>query len=1126
MRRGRLVVRSLRYYWRTNLAASLGIGTAVAVLAGALMVGDSVRASLRDLVVQRLGRVDLVVGANGFFRERLAADLKGDAAFAESFEAACPIITLEGLLSAAAGPRRVTRVQVYAVDECFWRLQDLEPPSIEQNAALVSRAAGEDVHARDGDAALLTIREPAEIPAASLHGRKDDRSRILRLTIRGIQPASEMGDFSIRPQQGDVRAVFLSLSYLQRQLDEPRRANTLLVSKTEVEASARIPAEASAEAPDSVQRLTAALRLAARIEDLGLRLRPLEDRRMIAVESTSGLVSDHLAQVVRAPAEAAGMRVVPIFTYLVNTIRSASAAIPYSLVTAIDEQGIGPSELVLNEWAAREMQVAPGERITLEYYVWEDTGRLVTRSADLRFARVVPMNDPLADRTLAPAFPGISDTEHLADWDPPFPLDLKRIRKPDEAYWDRYRTTPKAFVSLETGQRLWRSRHGALTSLRLEPSTPESLSAALAAERSRIAEAIGPVAAGFSIANARAQGLAASRGATDFGEYFTYFSFFLVVSALLLASLFFKLGVDQRAREVGLLGAVGLAPQAIARLFFLEGVVLSALGGVAGVAGAIGYAAFIMHGLRTWWVDASGTTLLTLHVSGQPLLLGIAGAVVAAVVSIWWTLRMMGRFSSRTLLVGAWQLEAAAPPGMSARHRWLAVGSSALALVGALAVWAAWQEWINRTLGFFGAGSLLLLAMVGLADIWLRRRLTSGLHGMGWLAVSRLGVRNATYRPARSVLCIVLIAAASFTIVAVSGFRRDLGSSATQSGTGGFPLVAETLVPIVSDPNSTEGRESLGLSDLEQELASATLVPFRVKPGDDASCLNLYEPRDPRIIAPPESFRRLGRFAFQDSLADTDADRANPWLLLDRPQPDGAIAAIADANSLAYVLHRRLGDEIVLHTGAQPVRLRLVAALDDSVFQSELVIGERDFLRLFPAYEGYRFFLIDAAAARAPRVADVLEDRLSDFGFDATSAAAKLAAFHRVENTYIATFQTLGALGLLLGTVGLGAVLVRNLLERRRELALLRAVGYNRAHFMTMTIAECGVLLAGGLGIGTAGALVAIAPAFLARGGASAGAAASGLLFVVAVLAAGLIVAVLASAIAWRSPLAATLRSE
>jgi ABC-type antimicrobial peptide transport system permease subunit len=69
-------------------------------------------------------------------------------------------------------------------------------------------------------------------------------------------------------------------------------------------------------------------------------------------------------------------------------------------------------------------------------------------------------------------------------------------------------------------------------------------------------------------------------GATDFGEYFVYFSFFLVVSAVVLAALFFKLGVEQRVREVGLLRAVGFGPAKIRRLFMSEALLLSAAGGL------------------------------------------------------------------------------------------------------------------------------------------------------------------------------------------------------------------------------------------------------------------------------------------------------------------------------------------------------------------------------------------------------------------------------------------------------------------------------------------------------------------------------------------------------------------
>ena len=95
----------------------------------------------------------------------------------------------------------------------------------------------------------------------------------------------------------------------------------------------------------------------------------------------------------------------------------------------------------------------------------------------------------------------------------------------------------------------------------------------------------------------------------------------------------------------------------------------------------------------------------------------------------------------------------------------------------------------------------------------------------------------------------------------------------------------------------------------------------------------------------------------------------------------------------------------------------------------------------------------------------------------------RLANFHRVENTYLSTFQMLGSLGLLLGTLGMAAVLLRNVLERRRGLTLLRAVGYNASHLALMVIAENFFLLACGLLTGAVCAVLAIAPVLFERGG-------------------------------------------
>ena len=260
-------------------------------------------------------------------------------------------------------------------------------------------------------------------------------------------------------------------------------------------------------------------------------------------------------------------------------------------------------------------------------------------------------------------------------------------------------------------------------------------------------------------------------------------------------------------------------------------------------------------------------------------------------------------------------------------------------------------------------------------------------------------------------------------------------------------------------------------------------------------------------------------------MATTDAERANPWLLLKREEPDGAVPVIADANSMTYVLHRRLGEDIVISRGGRQIRLRLVAALRDSVLQGELVMAQARFVELFPEQEGYRVLLVDAPPGRIADVSDRIEDALADFGADATPAVDRLASFHRVENTYLSTFQTLGGLGLLLGTVGLAAVMLRNAVERRRELGLLGAVGFQPRHFLIMAAAENALLLAGGLVAGALCAAIAIAPAVVERGGRMP-LTAAGSLLIFAVFVTGLLSSLLATRVVTGSPLVESFRAD
>jgi ABC-type antimicrobial peptide transport system permease subunit len=1013
MRTSILLARNLTWFWRTNLAVLLGVTTATAVLAGALLVGDSVRASLRDLLLGRLGNTEYVVGGAGFFRERLADDLGP----------ACPVIALDGVAADEPSGRRAAGVQVYGVDERFWKFQEEagEPPR--GRDVLLSAALAQELGSNTGDTILLRVQKPSAIPLESLHGRKENVGQTIRLAMSGVARR----EFSLRPQQGDLRAVYVPLARLQRDLGEPNRVNTILTTRQ----------------PDLKQHY--------RLEDLGFRL--LDG----VLNSEGGMIPDTVA----AAAESLKPGIQPVLTYLANSIRIGDRAIPYSLVTALDGPPAPPADdgITLNEWAARELGAKTGDAVTLEFYVWKSEGRLDTATARFRVAQVVPITELAADRTLTPEYPGITDSENLHDWDPPFPMDLSRIRPADEQYWKQYRTTPKAFVRLARGRRLWATRFGSQTSIRNLP--PDGLR-----------NAIDPAAAGLVVLPVRAQGLEAARGATDFGAYFVYFSFFLVVSALLLTGLFFKLGVEQRMREIGILRALGFPPARIQTMFLLEGAVITAIGAVAGIGAALGYGALILYGLRTWWVDAVGTRLLTLHASPAPLLWGAVGGAGIGLGAIAWTLRRLQTVTPRGLVAGEQKVARRRIPE-AIITAFLALVLMALSAMGKL----------DQTTGFFAAGALLLIAALLFQWAWLLSRRFAAIRGE-----ITLGLRSAAYRPGRSILCVALIASATFVIVSLAAFQREGPPPLAE----GYPLMAESVLPLIHSPATTVGREALNIPT----LPGVEIVPFRLRPGDDASCLNLYQPRNPRILAPVASF--------------------HAWPQLQTTFADGAVPALADANSMTYVLHLKRGELFSLSGN----RFRIVDTLQDSIFQSELIISDADFLRLYPGVEGFRFFLLKAP----PQAIPVLESALSDYGFDIQSIAARLASFHRVENTYLATFRALGGLGLILGTIGLAAILLRNVLERRKELALLRATGFRRCHLAQMVIAENLLLLLLGLAAGASCALLAVAPAVGGRGGHLPMFPIVGLLGTV--LAAGAAASLIATAVVLRSPLLAALRSE
>lgn len=1047
-----LVRRNLRFYWRTNAAVVAGIGIAAATLTGSAIVGESVKRSLNEIATGRIGRAEGALLASQPFSDSLPERLA---------PAAGPVLHFEAVIRHQPSRQSANKVLVYGVDDRFWKLHAQPSPGLNGRAAILSQPLALELNASPGDPILLRIEKPSEIPQESLHGRREQSVRTVRFTVQSVLPDSGVGGFSLKPTQGGVRAVFVPLAMLQKELALEGRANLALLP----------------EALRSDIHVLSRLQL----EDVGLKLKPVAECACTQLESPSGLLRDDQVTRALAAAKQQNIRAEPLLVYLANALRKPDASVPYSLVLA--KAGIPEGSIVLNDWTARELAAQPGDAITLDYYLWRAAGRLDTESTVLTVSAIEPIPS-VGDRFMAPEYPGISDTEGLSDWDPPFPMDLNKIRPQDETYWDNHRTTPKAALSLADGQRLWQSRFGKVTAIRLYGEQPFNLTPSVDLARD-----------GLTLLNLREQAEQAAAGTTDFGEYFSYFSFFLTVSALLLTALFFRLGIEQRLREIGLYQSLGFDRKMVRKIFLREGLLLGLLGATAGAILGLGYAALILYGLGTWWVDAVGTTGLTLHIRPVTLAGAVPQGLLVAILVIAFTLRGIRNISPRQLLAGASPEQALATSG---RYRLPAAIATA---IGLLLLSLSASQFIPAAGGFFGAGLTLLAgAIFGLRHFLERPRTRPAK------SVFQLAIASAAWSPSRSMYTAGLIAMAVFLLVALEAFRHAPGQIdlSKNSGAGGYPLMAESQWPIYQD---------LNLSDTLPK--GAQIQQLRVRPGEETSCLNLYQPTRPKIAAIPQSLGQQGRFQFTGN---------GNWKLLELAPNNGAIPAIVDNNTMLYVLHKQIGDILEIPNGAEPLRLEIVAALSGSIFQSEILISESNFLKAFPHEQGFRMFLIEAPEPIRNDLTAHLEESLSDSGFDVIQTATRLAQYHRVENTYLSTFQALGALGLLVGTIGLAAVLLRNVLERRRQLALLNAVGFQQSDLFQLVLTENAMLLVAGLAAGTVTALLAVSPALIGRAQA---AHPVGLLALISgVWAIGLLAAALATHIALKTPLLDALRSE
>jgi len=604
----RLITRSFFHYFRANIMAAAGLAVATAVITGAFIIGDSLSHSLEKAVTMRLGNITHSITAG----ERLFTMKMGKRFEEVSGIAVSRGLVAEGMAVSEGGRERLNRIQVLGVDHNFNSVPgtDFDYSGIGPGEVVISENIARRLQLEEGDFFQLRMKRAGIIPMNTPLVSDADQSVSRRVRVAAIAGEGDYGRFNLRVSQTAPYNVFTGIGWLNQVMGLEDMANIILISTPEAETGT----------------LKNYLESSWDIEDANLSLRQLPGTDILEIRSERVFVEEHVSSVLS--------RLFPdsrqFLTYFVNSLEKDEKSTPYSFITAGHRYPLEPEETVINSWLANDLEAGIGDSLLMRYWETGPRRELTEKETWLVVRGIEEMEDVVADSILMPHLPGLSDAGSCRDWDAGVPVVLDRIRDRDEDYWDDYRGTPKAYISLELGQGLWTNRFGNLTSIWLpaevvdmeplehqketdhtqQPVNHEEMSsheepndrmeisdrekrAEIRNVRERIRSAVNPAQLGFQVNELRDQGMQSAEKGVDFGMLFGGLGFFVMVAGAMLFFLLMLFNMEKRAEQVKLFSSLGYPLKLIRKIYLGEGMLVALAGSLAGLLLAVLYARLV-----------------------------------------------------------------------------------------------------------------------------------------------------------------------------------------------------------------------------------------------------------------------------------------------------------------------------------------------------------------------------------------------------------------------------------------------------------------------------------------------------------------------------------------------------
>jgi ABC-type antimicrobial peptide transport system permease subunit len=1035
------VFRSIRYSAKDSIYQTIIVALLAAIITGSLFTGHSVRRSLRKTSSEKLGNADIIISSGlRYFNASLSSGIEAAAG-----ENAVSILESDGYCQNFISGLTTLNVKIYGIGKDFFSFNNDDTFNIRPGFAAVNSKLASALGIKPGDEIIIHFREADPIPsnAPFSPSKSNTASRVMK--IEKILTSSESGNFSEGVSQVIPMNAFINAGDFFQGERPVLKANRILM----INAGKR-----------TVGEIQATISTLLEPSDIGLSLRKSQKTGETEMISDRIFIDSAIVSAVEKKIPSAS----PVITYLANSLTVGCKTAPYSFVAALPPSllpGQDNDGIIINRWLADDTGGKSGDTLLLTWFDPGFNNLLREKSRQFVVSRVIENESKLCDPSLMPDFPGISASTTCSGWDAGIPILMDRIRKKDEAYWNEFRGTPKAFISYKTGKEIWGNNFGPATSLRF----PRDMTADEITRK--LKGSFEAAKSGFIVADARKSIEKAAAESVDFSTLFLGLGIFIIVSCMILLVLSIEMFFDSRKKRVKTYYYLGFRNSLITKQLFIESAFLSVAGSLAGSSAGYLINKIIITQLNSVWSGAVQTNTLSPSFSFFPLLIGFLSTIIIASVVV---LLMIKKFLK--VLSGTVKSDVGIPS--SGKHLLLLLITSLIFLVS---IGLSFIIERHSMLLAFTGGSFLFVSLILLLRYQYLNK--SKIKNDVRTELKHLADKYFSFHPGEAITPVILIAAGIFAVIITGANKQVIGPDdmVASGGTGGYLLFAESALPVKENITSPEGRKIFGFDD--PRLNDMIIEQAGRVSGDDASCLNLNHVSNPSLLGiDQQHFVDRKSFAFASWIKKFPG--TNPWSLLDINPGRNVIYGIADQSVLEWGLKVKTGDTLKYksETG-ENLNIVISAGLKPSIFQGYLLISKKNLEKYFPSVAGTSIFLIDGKQGMSKVYSEALNERLSGYGLSVIGSDEKLASFFSVTNTYLEVFTILGIFGMILGIAGLGFVLLRNFNRRKNEFALMLATGYSLQKIRSVIFRDNVKILAWGLVTGLLSALAATLPSLI-----------------------------------------------